>query len=119
VGHDRLVNAYAGLKLHGPGLIIMISERPSLLMLFQEVRIFGRAYCSGISTDAGDVESKYGAVAYVELARPWRSFGRDTVSSIRAGLVFWGGESCDGVVDRLLKKECHGYTVIATGGDAA
>ena len=45
--------------------------------------------------------------------------GRDTVSSIRAGLVFGVASLCDGIVERLRKKECKGYTVVATGGDAA
>jgi type III pantothenate kinase len=43
--------------------------------------------------------------------------GQDTVSSIRAGIVYGTAGVCDGIIQRLMKKECKGFKVIATGGD--
>lgn len=120
VGQDRLVNAYAGLKLYGPGLIIIdfgtaitfdiVSRRSEYLggLIFPGFRLMQEA-----------LNQNTALLPYVELSRPMEIIGRDTVSSIRAGLVFGVAGVCDGVVERLQKKECKGFNVIATGGDAA
>jgi type III pantothenate kinase len=64
------------------------------------------------------LERRTALLPYVELCRPIELIGRDTKSSIRAGLVYGVVALCDGILARLMAKKCHGYTVVATGGDS-
>ena len=64
------------------------------------------------------LHKKTALLPYVELARPIEIIGGDTVSSIRAGIIYGVASLCDGITRRLLEKECRGFKVIATGGDA-
>jgi type III pantothenate kinase len=120
VGQDRLVNAYAGLKLYGPGLIIIdFGTAITFDIVSKRAEYIGGLIFPGFRLMQETLKQNTALLPYVELSRPMEIIGRDTVSSIRAGLVFGVAGVCDGVVDRLLKKECKGFKVIATGGDAA
>jgi type III pantothenate kinase len=120
VGQDRLVNAYAGLKLYGPGLIIIdFGTAITFDIVSKKSEYLGGLIVPGFRLMQEALSQNTALLPYVELARPMEIIGRDTVSSIRAGLVFGVASLCDGIVERLLKKECKGYTIVATGGDAA
>jgi type III pantothenate kinase len=120
VGQDRLVNAYAGLKLFGPGLIIVdFGTAITFDVVSKKSEYLGGLIFPGFRLMQEALNQNTALLPYVELARPMEIIGRDTVSSIRAGLVFGVAGLCDCIIERLQKKECKGYTVIATGGDAA
>jgi type III pantothenate kinase len=119
VGQDRLVNAYAGMKLYGPGIIIIdFGTAITFDIVSRRLEYLGGLIFPGFRLMQESLSKNTALLPYVELARPMELIGRDTVSSIRAGLVFGVASLCDGIVERLRKKECKGFTVIATGGDS-
>ena len=118
VGQDRLVNAYAALKIYGPGLVIVDFGTAITFDIVSKKREYiGGIIVPGLKLMQEALHKKTALLPYVELSRPIEIIGRDTVSSIRAGIVYGIASLCDGVIDRLLKKECKGFKVIATGGD--
>jgi len=120
VGQDRLVNAYAASKLYGPGLIIIdFGTAITFDILSKKNEYLGGLITPGLKMMQEGLHKKTALLPYVELARPIEIIGRDTVASIRAGLIYGAASLCDGIIEKLLKKECKGFRVVATGGDAA
>jgi len=120
VGHDRLVNAYAGLKKYGPGLIIIdFGTAITFDIVSKKEEYVGGLITPGFKLMQESLNKNTALLPYVELARPIEIIGKDTVSSIRSGLVYGVASLCDGILRRLLERECRGFKVIVTGGDAA
>lgn len=118
VGQDRLVNAYAGLKIYGPGLIIVdFGTAITFDLVSKKSEYLGGLIVPGLKLMQESLNKKTALLPYVELAKPIEIIGRDTVSSIRAGIIYGVSSLCDGIIARLLKKEAKGFKVIATGGD--
>ncbi|MFA5039355.1 MAG: type III pantothenate kinase [Candidatus Omnitrophota bacterium] len=119
VGQDRLVNAYAGLKLYGKGLIIVdFGTAITFDVVSRTGEYLGGLIVPGLRLMQEGLNKKTALLPFVELARPIELVGRDTASSIRAGVIFGAAGLCDGILSRLLAKECRSYKVIVTGGDA-
>jgi type III pantothenate kinase len=119
VGQDRLVNAYAALKMFGSGLIILdFGTAITFDIVSKKAEYLGGLIVPGLKLMQEALNKKTALLPYVELARPIEIIGQDTVSSIRAGIVYGVASLCDGIINRLLSKECKGFKVIATGGDA-
>lgn len=120
VGQDRLVNAYGALKLYGKGLIVVdFGTAITFDIVSRHAEYLGGLIAPGLRLMQESLNNKTALLPFVELARPIELIGRDTASSIRAGIVFGAASLCDGVIERLLKKECRGYKIIVTGGDAS
>ncbi|MFH0877804.1 MAG: type III pantothenate kinase [Candidatus Omnitrophota bacterium] len=118
VGQDRLVGGYAALKLFGPGLIILdFGSAITFDIISKKSEYLGGLIVPGLKLMQEALNKKTALLPYVELARPVEMIGRDTVASIRAGIVYGVASLCDGIIARLRDKECKGYKVIATGGD--
>ncbi len=119
VGQDRLVGAYAAKKLYGPGLIVVdFGTAITFDVVSRKGAYIGGLIVPGFKIMQEALKSKTALLPYVELARPVELVGRDTQSSIRAGLVYGAAGLCDGILARLLKGRRKGWRVIATGGDA-
>lgn len=119
VGQDRLVNAYASLKLYGTGLIILdFGTAVTFDIVSKKSEYIGGLIAPGLKLMQEVLHKKTALLPYVELSRPMEIIGRDTVSSIRSGIVYGVASLCDGIIERLMSKECKGYKVVATGGDA-
>ncbi len=120
VGQDRLVNAYAGMKLFGAGLIIIdFGTAITFDIVSKKAEYVGGLIVPGLKLMQESLHKRTALLPYVELSRPMEIVGQDTVSSIRSGIVYGVACACDGIISRLLSKECKGYKVIATGGDVS
>ena len=119
VGQDRLVGAYAASKLYGPGLVVVdFGTAITFDIVSRRGEYVGGLIVPGFKIMQEALERRTALLPYVELARPVELIGRDTKSSIRAGLVYGAAGLCDGILARLLKGKRKGWRVIATGGDA-
>ena len=88
VGQDRLVNAYAGLKLFGAGLIIIdFGTAITFDVVSKRSEYQGGLITPGLKMMQEALHKKTALLPYVELARPIEIIGGDTASSIRAGII--------------------------------
>jgi len=119
VGQDRLVGAYAAKKFYGPGLVVVdFGTAITFDIVSRQGAYLGGLITPGFRIMQEALKRKTALLPYVELARPVELVGRDTQSSIRAGLVYGVAGLCDGILGRLLSGRCKGFKVVATGGDA-
>lgn len=117
VGADRIVNAVAGIELYGGPLIIVdfgtattfdaISERGDYL---------GGAIAPGISISMEALFQHAAKLPRVELVKPKKVIGRDTVTSMQAGIIYGFVGQVDGIVRRMAREFSAKPTVVATGG---
>lgn len=120
VGADRIANAVAGYELYGGPLIIVdfgtattfdaISERGDYL---------GGAIAPGISISTEALFEKAAKLPRVELVKPKKVIGRDTVTSMQAGIIYGFAGQVDGIVKRMEREFKQKPKVVATGGLAA
>lgn len=118
VGQDRLVNAYAGSKLYDGGLVIVdFGTAITFDVLSKKHEYLGGLIVPGFKLMQESLHRGTALLPYVGLSKPIELIGRDTVSSVRAGLIYGVASLYDGIIARLLEKECKGYAVVVTGGD--
>jgi len=118
VGQDRLVNAFAGLKLFGKGLILVdFGTAVTFDVVSRKGEYLGGLIFPGLDLSLDALYRKTALLPRIKIKKPASLIGKDTVSSMNSGIVFGMAGVCDEVIERLLKK-FKSYKVIATGGNA-
>lgn len=117
VGADRLVNVAAGLKDYGPNLIIIDFGTATTFDVCDEDGAYaGGAIAPGINLSLEALHQAAAKLPRIDVARPARVIGKDTVGAMRTG-VYWGYVSLiEGLCDRIEAEHGRPMTVIATGG---
>lgn len=119
VGQDRLVNAYAAQKLYGtPAVIVDFGTAVTFDIVSRKGEYLGGLIMPGIGISLASLYEKTALLPKVELKHTPRIIARDTVSSMRGGILFGFGAMCDGLIARYKKILGPGLKVIATGGNA-
>ena len=116
VGQDRLVNAYAGLKLFGGSLILVdFGTAITFDVVSKKGDYLGGLIFPGLDLSLDALHRRTALLPRIKIKKPKTLIGLDTASSINNGIIIGMAGVCDGVISRLHKK-FKGYKVIATGG---
>jgi len=119
VGQDRLVNAYAGYKKFGGGLIIIdFGTAVTFDIVTRKGDYAGGIIVPGMETALNALSERAALLPKVKIARPRSLIGRDTAESMLSGIVNGYGALCDGLVQKIRKVIGRDYRVIITGGHA-
>lgn len=120
VGADRIVNAISGYKKYGGPLIIVDSGTAITFdAVGEDGSYLGGVITPGIKISSEALFSRTAKLPKVEIAKPERVIGKNTVNSIQSGLVY----GYIGMIDHIISKMIGemGYKedqvkIIATGG---
>lgn len=119
VGQDRLVNAYAVKVLYGrPAVVIDFGTAVTFDLVSKRGDYLGGLIMPGIGISLASLYEKTALLPKVELKDAPHVIGKDTVSSMRGGILFGFGAMCDGLVARYKKELGTPLKVIVTGGNA-
>jgi len=119
VGQDRLVNAVAARELYGaPAVIIDFGTAVTFDVVSRKGEYLGGLILPGIEMSLTNLYKKTALLPRVELKPAKNIIGKDTVNSIRGGILFGLGATCDGLVAQYKKILGKDVKVIATGGNA-
>ncbi|MBI4355889.1 MAG: type III pantothenate kinase [Candidatus Omnitrophica bacterium] len=120
VGQDRLVNAYAALQAAGsPALIVDFGTAITIDLVNAEGAYTGGVIAPGVEISLDALSQRTALLPRIELAAPPAVLGRDTVNSMRSGLLYGFASLCDGLVTRIREEQrLTACPVIATGGYA-
>lgn len=120
VGTDLIVNALAAKTLYGaPVIAIGFGTATTFGAVSAEGDYVGVAIAPGVGTGA-DALFRFGAkLPQVELSRPPRAIGKNTVHSIQSGVVFGYAGMVEGLVKRMRDELGENARVVATGGFAS
>ncbi|MBZ4647604.1 MAG: type pantothenate kinase [Petroclostridium sp.] len=118
VGADRIVNAVAGYEIYGGPLIIVdFGTATTFCAITEKGEYLGGVICPGIKISIEALFEKAAKLPRVELVKPEKVIGKNTVSSMQAGAIYGYVGKVDYIVNRM-KEEMGGGSikVIATGG---
>jgi type III pantothenate kinase len=117
IGSDRIVNAAAAYRFYGGPLIIVdFGTATTFCTVTAQGEYLGGAIAPGLRISAEALFSRTAKLPKVELARPKSVIGRDTVTSMQAGLIFGYAGLVDAIVDRMQRELGLDCLVLATGG---
>lgn len=119
VGQDRLVNAYAGYKKFGGGLIIIdFGTAVTFDVIAKTGAYMGGLIVPGIETSLKTLSEKAALLPQIKLKETKTIIGKDTVTSMLSGILNGYGAMCDGLVSKIKKEAGKNFKVILTGGHA-
>ncbi|MCQ9206970.1 MAG: type III pantothenate kinase [Omnitrophica bacterium] len=119
VGQDRLVTAYAAKLLYGsPVLIVDFGTAVTFDAVSKKGAYLGGLILPGIKMSLTSLSENTSMLPRTVLKEPRTLIAKNTVSSIRAGMIYGYASMCEGLVKLFKKKLGKSLKVVATGGDA-
>jgi type III pantothenate kinase len=117
VGADRIANALALREMFGPpGIVVDFGTATTVDAISSQGAYLGGAIAPGILTSLDALFFRAAKLPRVELVRPNRAIGRNTLESIQSGTVL-GYAGLVGALVAQCKEELGGKAVVvATGG---
>lgn len=118
VGADRLVNAVAAYETYRCSLILIdFGTATTFDCISAAGEYIGGAISPGIGISAEALFSRAAKLPRVELTDvPERAIGKETVESMKSGLLYGYAGLVDGMVRRIRREMAPNSKVIATGG---
>jgi type III pantothenate kinase len=117
VGADRIVNAAAAYRLYGgPACIVDLGTATTFDALSEQGDYLGGAIAPGIRLGAEALFARTAKLPRIDLRRPPKAIGANTVDAMRSGILFGYVGLVEGMVGRFRQELGPEMRVIATGG---
>lgn len=124
VGADRIVNAVAAYEGQGQAqgqvksgcIVVDFGTATTWDVVTPKGEYLGGIIAPGVQISAEALYGKAAKLPRVEIARPPKVIGRNTVSSMQAGLLFGYAGMVDALVTRIRNEVDFPARCIATGG---
>lgn len=119
VGADRIVNAVAARELYGtPVVVVDFGTATTFDVVNAAGEYAGGIICPGIGISAEALFAHASRLYRVDIRRPARLIGRNTVGAMQSGIYYGYVGLVDGILERLAGELPGLATVVATGGQA-
>jgi type III pantothenate kinase len=120
VGADRIVNGVAAFeKYGGPCIIVDFGTATTFDCVSAKGEYLGGVICPGIGISADALFQRTARLPRVDIRKPSRVIGSNTVGSLQSGLYYGYLGLVDGILEELLKEMGGETKVVATGGLAS
>jgi len=117
VGADRIVNGVAAFeKYGGPCIVVDFGTATTFDCVSVKGEYLGGVICPGIGISADALFQRTARLPRVDIRKPVRVVGTNTVGSLQSGLYYGYLGLVDGILDELLKEMGKDTKVVATGG---
>jgi type III pantothenate kinase len=117
IGADRIVNAVAVREKYGNNMIVVdFGTATTFDYLSPAGEYMGGCIAPGIVVSSEALFARASKLPRVEFSKPNSVIGKDTVSSMKAGIMYGYAGLVDGIVDRMKAEVQTGPRVVATGG---
>ncbi|MBU2222169.1 MAG: type III pantothenate kinase, partial [Candidatus Omnitrophica bacterium] len=118
VGQDRLVNAYAAVRLYqAPAIIIDFGTAITFDVVTAKKEYKGGMIIPGLGISLETLAEKTALLPKIKLNRPSELIGRDTRNSILSGVIYGYSALTDGLISKLKAELKTNPIVISTGGN--
>ncbi|HEY7096363.1 MAG TPA: type III pantothenate kinase [Terriglobales bacterium] len=120
VGADRIVNSVAAFeKYGGPCISVDFGTATTFDCVSARGEYMGGVICPGIGISAEALFGRTARLQRVDIKKPARVIGTNTVASMQSGLYYGYLGLVDGILELLLKEMGSETKVVATGGLAS
>ena len=117
LGADRLVNAIAAFERYGgPCIVVDFGTATTFDVISARGEYLGGAISPGLGISADALFSRAARLGKVEIKRPVKVIGTNTITHIQSGLYYGYIGLVDGVLERMIAELGSPAKVIATGG---
>lgn len=122
VGADRIVNAVAAYeKFGGPVIIVDFGTANTFCYVNEQGEYLGGVITPGINISAEALFLRTAKLPKVEITKPEKVIGRNTITSIQSGLIYGFAGMIDYIIEKMIEemdKNPDEVMVVATGGFA-
>jgi type III pantothenate kinase len=119
VGADLISNAAAALTLYKPPIIVVaLGTATAFAIVSKDKDYIGGVIAPGIGISAEALYTRTAALPRVDLIKPKKAIGSNTVASMQSGLIYGWAGLIEGIVNRIQEELGENATVVATGGYA-
>jgi type III pantothenate kinase len=121
VGTDRIMNTVAAVHLYGgPAIVVDFGTSTNFDAVSARGEFVGGALAPGIEISVDALSRRAAQLLKVELARPGRVIGKNTVEALQSGIIFGFAGQIEGIASRMAAElspnDPGAVTIIATGG---
>jgi len=117
LGADRLVNAIAAFERYGgPCIVVDFGTATTFDVISAKGEYLGGAIAPGLGLSADALFTRAARLSRVEIKRPARVIGTNTVTHLQSGLYYGYIGLVDGILERMVAELGAPAKVIATGG---
>jgi len=117
VGQDRLVNAYAGIKLYSSPLIVVdFGTATTFDVVSNNKEYLGGMILPGLGISLTALNQHTALLPEIKLNKPKEFIGRDTKNSMLSGIVYGFTALTDNLTLKIKDKIGKRASVIGTGG---
>jgi type III pantothenate kinase len=120
VGADRIVNAVAAYeRFRSACIVVDFGTATTWDVITPRGEYLGGVIAPGVAISADALYQHASKLPRVQIARPAKVVGRNTVASMQSGLLYGYAGMVDGVVERIRREVGWPARCIATGGLAS
>ena len=117
LGADRLVNSVAAFERYGgPCVVVDFGTATTFDVVSAKGEYLGGAIAPGLGLSAEALFSRAARLTRVDIKRPAKVIGTNTVTHLQSGLYFGYIGLVDGILERIEAELGQKPRVIATGG---
>jgi len=117
VGADRIVNSVAAFeKYGGPCITVDFGTATTFDCVTAKGEYLGGVICPGIGISADALFTHTARLPRVDIRKPSRIIGTNTVGSLQSGLYYGYLGLVDGILELLIKELGSDTRILATGG---
>ncbi len=121
IGTDRIMNTVAAVHLYGgPAIVVDFGTSTNFDAVSARGEFVGGALAPGIEISVDALSRRAAQLLKVELTRPNRVIGKNTVAALQSGIIFGVAGQIEGIVRRMAAElspaDPSAVTVTATGG---
>ncbi|HTX75382.1 MAG TPA: type III pantothenate kinase [Terracidiphilus sp.] len=117
LGADRLVNAIAAFQRYGgPCVVVDFGTATTFDVISAKGEYVGGAIAPGLGISADALFSRAARLGRIDIKRPAKAIGTNTVTHLQSGLYYGYIGLVDGILERIMREIGAEARVIATGG---
>jgi type III pantothenate kinase len=117
VGADLIVNGVAAYAAFGgPVIVVDFGTATTFDVVTRRGEYVGGIICPGVGISADALFQRAARLPRVDVRRPDRVVGKNTVGSMQSGLYFGYASMCEGIIARVRAEIGEPARVVATGG---
>jgi type III pantothenate kinase len=117
LGADRLADCIAAIERYGgPCIVVDFGTATKFEVISERGEYLGGAIAPGLGLSADALFSRAARLSRVDIKRPAKVIGTNTVGHLQSGLYYGYIGLVDGILERIFEELGQKPRVIATGG---
>jgi type III pantothenate kinase len=117
VGADRIVNCVAAFEEYGgPTIVVDMGTATTFDVVSKKGEFLGGAIAPGLGISASALFSRAARLPRIDIKRPAKVVGTNTVDNLQIGLYYGYIGLVDGILERMVAELGPETKTVATGG---